>query len=135
MPFEVTTMVDRRRKFVLAADQDGANVRQLCRQFGISAQTGYRWLGRYRAEGLSGLTDRPCRPRTSPRQTAARTEAAVVTVREAHPSWGGRKLHRWLATHGPAADALVRHMKEFSDEWEYDRLALHAGRQPRLPER
>ncbi len=38
MPFEVTTMVGRRREFVLAATRNGANVRRLCRVFGMSAQ-------------------------------------------------------------------------------------------------
>ncbi len=100
MPFEVTTMGERRREFVLAADQDDANVRRLCRVFGISAQTGYRWLGRYRTEGLDGLADRSTRPLTSPRQTDPAGEAAVVAVRQAHPTWGGRKIHRWLQEQG-----------------------------------
>lgn len=100
MPFEVTTMVERRREFVLAATQEDANVRRLCRVFGISAQTGYRWLRRYHADGLAGLEDRSCRPGTSPRQTVAVTAAAVVAVREAHPTWGGRKVCRWLREQG-----------------------------------
>ena len=51
MPFEVKTKVDQRREFVLMARQEGANIRSLCRQFGISADTGYRLLKRYREAG------------------------------------------------------------------------------------
>jgi len=85
MPFAETTMVERRWEFVLAAEQDGSNVRQPCRVFGISRQTGYRWIGRSRTDRLDGLGDRPCRPEVSPRQTDPEQEAAVVAVRQAHP--------------------------------------------------
>ena len=48
MPFEVKTKVDQRIEFVLMARQTGANVRSLCRLFGILPDTGYRLLKRYR---------------------------------------------------------------------------------------
>ena len=30
----------------------------LCERYGISRKTGYKWLGRYRADGSAGLVDR-----------------------------------------------------------------------------
>jgi transposase len=32
---------------------------------GVSVATAYKWLGRWRAEGLAGLADRSSRPHTS----------------------------------------------------------------------
>ena len=86
-----------REEFVRLALSDGANRRELCRRFGISAQTGYKWLRRYAAEGRDGLADRSRRPRTSPSRVVPAVEAAVLAVRAAsNQAWGGRKIRRRL---------------------------------------
>jgi transposase InsO family protein len=95
--------MDLRREFVELASQEGANLRELCRRFGISAPTAYKWLARYTSEGEAGLRDRSRRPRRSPHQTPAAIEAGVLAVRDRFPTWGGRKLHAWLTAHGGAA--------------------------------
>jgi transposase len=41
----------------MLASADNANIRQLCRWFGISPATGYNWLGRYQNGALAGLKD------------------------------------------------------------------------------
>ena len=81
MAFEVKTKVDQRLEFVLMARQEGANVRALCRRFGISPDTGYRLLTRYQDAGRAGLGDRSRRPHHGPRRTASAVEAAVVALR------------------------------------------------------
>ena len=48
--------MDQRREFVRLAAQEGANRRELCRRFGISPETGYKWLRRATADDGS-LTD------------------------------------------------------------------------------
>jgi len=83
---------DLRFEFVVEASREGANIRRLCRRFGVSAKTGYKWLARFSAAGKSGLADRGRRRLTCPRQSEPETEAAVLTVREAHPAWGGPLL-------------------------------------------
>lgn len=103
MPWQEQSRMSLRQEFVALASQDGANVRELCRRFGISAKTGYKWLGRAAEAGAAGLVDRSRRPRTSPTKTAAETEERVVALRGAHPTWGGRKIAAWLEQHGVAA--------------------------------
>ena len=44
-----------RREFVLLATQSGANVRELCRRFQISAKTAYKWIDRFRRDGVAAL--------------------------------------------------------------------------------
>jgi transposase InsO family protein len=77
---------------VALAQADGANVRQLCRTFGIGPATAYKWLHRFEQAGPAGLADRSRRPHASPWQTAPAVEAAVLALRAEHPAWGGRKL-------------------------------------------
>ena len=96
MPFEVKTTMDQRRTFVMIAAQEGANMRALCRRFGISPDTGYRLRRRHQADAEDALADRSRRPLTSPRQTAPAVAAQVLAVRDAHPTWGSRKIHAWL---------------------------------------
>jgi transposase InsO family protein len=88
--------MDEKMEFVTLASAEGANVRGLCRRFGISPTTGYKWLERWHGEGVAGLTDQPRRPRSMPRRSGRAIEAAVLSVRAEHPAWGGRKIARRL---------------------------------------
>jgi transposase InsO family protein len=88
--------MSQRQEFVMLASVENANIRQLCRRFGISPTTGYKWLGRYQADGIGGLSDRSRRPQTSPTRTNAKVEQRVVQLRKKHPAWGGRKLQARL---------------------------------------
>jgi transposase InsO family protein len=103
MPWREVSKMDERREFVRLAMQEGANRRELCRRFGIHADTGYKWLDR----GLSdeALADRSRRPHSSPRRTAAAVEAGIVALRDAHPAWGARKIAHCLEREGNACPA------------------------------
>ena len=96
MPWQEVTVVSQRKEFVGLALAEGANVRELCRRFGISHAAGYKWLRRYRHSGESGLLDQSRRPLHSPARTPPEVEHALLEARSAHPSWGARKLRRWL---------------------------------------
>jgi len=92
MPWKEKDRVSLRREFVGLARADGANVRELCRRFGISPKTGYKWLDRFEEAGEQGLRERSRRPTRSPLRTSKAVEEAVLRVRDSHPAWGGRKI-------------------------------------------
>jgi len=102
MPFREVSRMDERVEFVMLGSAEGANVRELCRRYGISPTTGYKWLERWREGGLASLEELPRRPLSSPLRSDATTEAAVLSVRVAHPAWGGRKIARRLKDLGHA---------------------------------
>ena len=104
MPWREVSTMDQRREFVLFAMQEGRNLRELCRRFGISPDVGYKWLRRFAANGE--LADRSRRPHTSPLRSDVAIEAAVVAVRDAHPAWGARKIVRCLEREGLVAPAI-----------------------------
>ncbi len=60
---------------------DGWPVATVAEQLGISRATGYKWVRRYRAEGLPGLDDRSSRPHRSPRRLSDAATAAIVLAR------------------------------------------------------
>jgi transposase InsO family protein len=111
MPWNEVSTVSLRLEFVTVAAAEGANVRELCRRYGVSPQTAYKWIGRFRAGGAAALADRPRRPATAPGRCPADVEAAVLRLRDAHPAWGGRKLRRRLLDLGtpavPAASTIT----------------------------
>ena len=100
MPWEEVSVMSQRKEFVKLAQAEGANVRELCRRFGISPTTGYKWRSRFHSGGEAGLADLPRRPYCSPRRTRAEVEELVLKVRDGHPAWGGRKLRAWLLARG-----------------------------------
>lgn len=69
-------IVDR----VLAGHRPG----EVAKQLGVSRQTVYKWVRRWRAEGAAGLVDRSSRPHRMPRRTSVETTAAIVAARRAH---------------------------------------------------
>jgi len=98
MPWHEVSIMDQRREFVQLVSLEGANRRELCRRFGIHPSTGYKWLGRWPADGE--LADRSRRPHSSPRQTDGMIEERILALRDAHPAWGARKLARCLERDG-----------------------------------
>jgi transposase InsO family protein len=116
--------VSEREAFVGLAVQEGVGFAELCRRFGISRKTGYKWLGRYQAAGVIALADRSRRPYHSPGRTSLAVERAVLAVRAEHPAWGGRKIRRVLQNRGqpdaPAASTItaILHRHGLIDEAE-----------------
>ena len=87
--------VKAKSEFVRLATQDGANIRALCRRFGVSPTSAYRQLDRFKEEGEAGLQERSRRPHHSPTRTPPEVEQAVLAMRdESH--WGGRKISHVL---------------------------------------
>lgn len=88
--------MSQRFEFVVLASQVGTNFRQLCRRFGISPKTGYKWCARYATGGAAALVNQSRRPKRSPGSCGEAMAAKVVALRREHPTWGGRKLRRRL---------------------------------------
>src|SRR5262245_36443197 len=101
MPFQ--SKQEAREELCRLALAAGANRRELCRQRGIQPRILYKWLDRYRSGGIDSLLDRSRRPLSSPSQTAAEVEAAVLAVRQENPAWGGRKIAASLERRGLSA--------------------------------
>ena len=61
----------RGRASLVERARAGERVCEISRAMRISSHTVRKWLARFAAEGLAGLSDRSSRPRQSPRQTPA----------------------------------------------------------------
>ena len=95
MSWKAVTVMEQRQELVRLAMLEGANRRELFRRFGVSAQTGYKWIGRAGSGG--DFADRARTPLSSPLRSADVVEQAVLGVRAQHPAWGARKIGNVLA--------------------------------------
>lgn len=78
-PFGRETLVDR----VL---RKGWSVSQAATAAQISIRTAYKWLSRYRLEGVAGLRDRSSRPHECPAQTDPERQELVLALRRSRQS-------------------------------------------------
>lgn len=96
MPWTEINVLDQRTEFVLRAVRNVEPFGDLCREFGISRKTGYKWKERFLQDGLTGLGDQSRRPDSSPSEVGEAMVCRIVKLKGAHPSWGPRKLRSVL---------------------------------------
>ncbi len=70
----------------------GEKIAELCREYGVSRQTGHKWIKRFEQLGYEGLEERSRRPKSAPLATAEELVIATLRERDAHPRWGPDKL-------------------------------------------
>lgn len=106
-----------KQEFVEKARKPGARMAQLCEQYGISRQTGYKWLRRYQREGPDGLEERSRRPHASPLATAEDLVVEILEERERHPRRGPKKLRlvlqRKFGDQTPSVATIARVLQRF----------------------
>jgi transposase-like protein len=89
MSWKETCRVNERERFVKRYEETGA-MSALCREFGSSRKTGYKWAGPYFELGTAGLADHSRRPPSSPSAIDADLADALVLARKRYPFWGPR---------------------------------------------
>ena len=101
MPWKTSSVMDEKVRFVIEYERDEQTMAELCVRFGISRESGYVWLRRYRQYGMGGLVELNRAAHRHPNQTAETVERAVLELRQAHMRWGPRKLKRILERDQP----------------------------------
>ena len=96
-----TCAVDERMRFVMAVESQEEPFAVVCRRFGVSRKTGYKWLARYETDGVNGLLDQSRAPHDHPQAIAAAIRERCLAVRRAHPTWGPVKVRAWLERRKP----------------------------------
>jgi putative transposase len=99
-----TCAVEERMRFVIAVEERQESFAAVCRRFGVSRRTGYKWLGRYQEAGLEGLSDHSRAPDRHPHAIAEKVFERCLEVRRAHPSWGPVKVRGYLERRQPSME-------------------------------
>jgi len=78
------------------------NFRELCREYGISAKTGYKWRERFLRQGLGGMAEQSRRPQGQLSNRAKATKnpySGLLRIREQVPGAGRPGTHRISREH------------------------------------
>ena len=105
MPWKDKTVEELRKEFIEAANT-ASNFSSLCREFGITRKTGYKWLKR--CEESDDLTDRSHVPHCIPGKTPEEIERIILNLRSENPGWGAKTLRKVLENNGYANLPCVR---------------------------
>ena len=99
MSWKETCPMTERMHFVSDLLRDERPMTELCRMYGISRTTGYKWRDRYAIGGVAALEDRSHAPLHQPHAVSEVVVQRLLQVRRLHPTWGARKLLAWLQGH------------------------------------
>lgn len=104
MPWKETCKMNQREAFAISAMQEGANISALCRQYGISRKTGYKWMERFKELGCSGLKDLSRKRRTRhARELPEAVICDIIKLKQAHLKWGPKKIRELYRRQNPGS--------------------------------
>ncbi len=95
MPWKEYSVMDERMKFVVRL-LDGEKMSALCREYGISRKTGYKFWNRYQMSGAQAFTDRSRRPYRYANQLPIQVEHAILRLKQEKPNWGAPKIRELI---------------------------------------
>jgi putative transposase len=135
MPWKTISLLKVRQRLIEAVLARHQTLKKLSRQFGVSRQTTYKWLRRFRQHGLPGLRDQSRRPNRAPGRLRAFWLQAIPRLRRRRPHWGAKKIHQQLRRQyprrrPPCVRTIHRYLKRLG--WLRPRLR-RARRGPVLP--
>ena len=118
MPWKKSSVWEQRLELVRQILGGKVSCKELCRRFGVSRQTAYKWVARYRANRQPLLKDRSRRPLFNAVKTSALWLRRVRRARLKHPTWGARKLRHVLVKRfgeeeAPSTSAISRWLKRW----------------------
>jgi transposase InsO family protein len=100
MPWEATTVIEKRTSFVLDYNKrvrtGATTMSALCAEHGVSRKTGYKMVARHEVGGWPGLQDRSRAPLSGEHWVSPETIAEVLDVRTEFPQWGAKKIVAYL---------------------------------------
>ena len=100
MAWREVKVEEERKKFIIALST-GVSFSDLCRLFGISRPTGYKWLKRWEEQGFQGLCNQSTAPHSNPNTITQDVENAIVDMRFKFPKMGPRKIYAKLLDFNP----------------------------------
>jgi len=116
MPWKTNSQKDQRWKFLQEVLRKKTPLSELCRRWGISRKTAYKWRSRFNERGRFGLADGLHAAHRISNRPSARWLARIRRWRAWHPHWGAPKLHwalkrRFGGRKLPSESAISRWLK------------------------
>jgi transposase InsO family protein len=99
MPWLETESMNEKMKFISAylEAKNQCTFKELCNNFNISCKTGYKYINRFKSEGIDGLKERSRAPHCNAKKMQATIEQDILELKYKYPHWGSKKISNWLA--------------------------------------
>ena len=104
MPWKGVTVSEERQRFLEDYKLSYYSVSDLAERFSICRKTAHTWIDRFEQHGLEGYHELSRRPLSCPWQTEPAVVEELVSLRQAHPHWGPRKLLDLMHQRQPRRD-------------------------------
>lgn len=91
MPWKAQDPQKERMRFVVEHEKGLYSMKELCERFGISRETGYTLLRRWKEEGVEAVKERSRAPKHR-QSVAEEIQAILLEARRAHSHWGPRTI-------------------------------------------
>jgi transposase InsO family protein len=115
MPWEEETTVSLKQEFIINVLKKEKNFSQLCKDFNISRKTGYEVFAKFEEFGWEGLQPSSKAPLSHPNKTKEEMEEKIIETRLRFPTWGARKISKYLSNQGisslPANSTITEILK------------------------
>ncbi len=119
MPWKKRDLMALKKEFLEKALIETANISALCKEHHISRKTAYKWIKRFKQDGINGLLEQSKRPLISPSRISEESLLTILETRNEFSSWGGRKLRQYLVNLGK---------KDLPSEATFNRILLRHGK-------
>ena len=116
MPWKECSKMNEKMKFI-ARYLEGERVSDLCREFEISRKTGYKFIERYKTQGIQGLIEKPRVALSHPHKTTDAVIAVILEIKTKYPTWGAAKIKEYISkrysgTTAPAKSTIHRILEQ-----------------------
>lgn len=83
MPWQEVKPMEQRVLFIADYLRGGAgSFKRLCEAYGISRKTGYKWVARFKSEGVEGLNEKSRRPSSHAGEIPYAIQQKIITLRQ-----------------------------------------------------
>ncbi|GHV17949.1 hypothetical protein FACS189493_6540 [Spirochaetia bacterium] len=125
--------MDEKKEFVLGSLDKQLVFTQLCREYGISTKTGYKWRERFLAQGYTGLEEESRKPKSRGKALEEWISVEFLRIKKKHEAWGAAKILNIYERNNPGKHVPARStVKHLSDQRPADRAGyVHHRRKKR----
>ena len=108
MPWKEADLMNLKREFIFKSFNKGQSFTELCREYGISTKTGYKWKERFLEGGFPALEEQSRRPDNNGKETPEAVAVELIRIKNLHKKWGAAKILQVYKNNHPGEYAPVR---------------------------
>jgi transposase InsO family protein len=95
-------------EFVLKSFNKQKTFTELCRDYGISTKSGYKWVQRFLEGGFPALEEKSRKPAHNSKETPEEISVELIRIKNLHKTWGATKILKIYQNNHPGEYAPAR---------------------------